>query len=261
MPARAAAAARPGTPVAETNPTASPAVVHGGGTFLVRVSGASFGYEGRVIVDVGDLILARKCCVGVFGPNGSGKTTLVRGVTGLLAPMLGRIEMQAGLRLGYVPQARGMDLTWPMTGRDVASLAVSAHERLGRANRGRIDAALHRLDVAPLAARSFADLSGGQQQRLLLAGALAADPQLLVLDEPTEGLDMASRATLLRLVRELTGEGLGAILISHDVEDLLAVCDDVLWLHPAGRAGESSTVEQIAPATLIARVTASRGDS
>jgi zinc transport system ATP-binding protein len=234
-------------------------------TELVTVSRAAFGYDGRAVVRVDDLRLRRGRCLGIFGPNGSGKTTLIRGVTGLLPPMSGEVSRQrADVRFGYLPQYRGIDASWPMSGFDAAAIAASARGRLGRlghAARHRVRDAMARLDVEPLARRPFATLSGGQQQRLLLAGALAAEPHVLVLDEPTDGLDVRSRANLLDLLRTLGADGLCAAIISHDIEDLLAVCHDVAWLHPAEVPGEPSRVELIAPSTLAERILATRTTS
>jgi ABC-type Mn2+/Zn2+ transport system ATPase subunit len=228
---------------------------------LVEVCQATFGYAGRAVVRVDELRLRRGRCLGVFGPNGSGKTTLVRGVTGLLPPLAGEVSRGSTdrePRFGYLPQYRGIDAGWPMSGFDAAALAASARGRYGwvcAAARRRIGDAMRRLDVESLARRSFRTLSGGQQQRLLLAGALAAQPDVLVLDEPTDGLDVRSRANLLDLLQDLTNaDGLCTAIISHDVEDLLAVCHDVAWLHAADVPGQPSHVEVIPPAALADRI-------
>jgi zinc transport system ATP-binding protein len=215
-----------------------------GGDVLIRIQDAALGYRGRAVVGVTDLTLRRGHCLGVFGHNGSGKTTLVRSLIGLLPPVRGRVERPAvrPLRVGYLAQSRSMNLAWPMSGFDAAALAVSAQEpvgRLGRAATRRIEQAMASLDVLPLGRQSFATLSGGQQQRLLLAGALAAEPDVLVLDEPTDGLDAASCRTLLLMLRELKSDGLCVVLISHDLEDLLAVADEVAWLRAAQASGPS----------------------
>ena len=182
--------------------------------------------------------VSRGKCLGIFGPNGAGKTTLVRGMTGLLKPISGTVRRSGVRRIGYLPQHRAMELHWPMTGLDAASLAVSATRRLGWLHGGtaRVRDSMERLEVGSLAQRPFAKLSGGQQQRLLLAGALAADPDVLVLDEPTDGLDIRSRASLMAVLSGLTGAGLSTVIISHGVEDLMALASEVAWLRP-GAAG------------------------
>jgi len=235
---------------------------------LIKLSQAVFGYAGKPIVQVDKLHLHAGSCMGIFGANGSGKTTLVRGLTGLLRPMQGTVERATGdaepLRIGYLPQHRALELHWPMSGLDAAALAVSARRWFGwiGGERPRLMEAMATMGVAELAHRSFAKLSGGQQQRILLAGALAARPQVLILDEPTDGLDVRSRDLLLEKLRRVTADGLSTVLISHDVEDLVSFCNNVAWLHRGERASENvdapSTVELIAPDTLVERVVAAR---
>jgi ABC-type Mn2+/Zn2+ transport system ATPase subunit len=223
---------------------------------LVDVRQATFGYGATAVVGVERLTLSAGRCVGVFGPNGAGKTTLVRGVTGLIAPLSGVVDRRADVRFGYMPQHRAMELHWPMTALDAAAMAVSARRRFGWLGSavGGVRASMRALGVEALAGRSFARLSGGQQQRVLLAGAMASGPDVLVLDEPTDGLDVHSRKTLLELLRGFTAEGLCTVMISHEVEDLLGVCDEIAWLHAGEEEGRASRVEVIGPGELAGRM-------
>jgi ABC-type Mn2+/Zn2+ transport system ATPase subunit len=244
---------------------------------LINVEQAVFGYGGRAVVSVQRFAVEAGRAIGIFGPNGAGKTTLVRGVTGLLPPMSGAVRQNADpqtppgsspggvlayasapIRFAYMPQQRSMELHWPMSGLDAAALATSARNRfgwLGRDSTANLLAHMRQLDVEELATRSFSRLSGGQQQRILLAGAMASDPHVLVLDEPTDGLDVRSTQHLLDLLRTFTSNGLAIVIISHEVEDLLYLCDQIAWLHPAEQAEEPSRVEIISPAALADRVT------
>jgi ABC-type Mn2+/Zn2+ transport system ATPase subunit len=227
---------------------------------LVELRDAVFGYGTRPVVQVEALELHAGQCLGIFGPNGAGKTTLVRGITGLLAPMRGRVRKSVH-RIGYLPQHRALDLHWPMTGFDAAALAISARRRLGwlgRSDRARVRESMRTMGVETFARSSFARLSGGQQQRILLAGALATDPQLLVLDEPTDGLDVRSRQDLLETLEAHTERGLGTVLISHEVEDLLSICHEIAWLHRPDDAQQASHVEVIAADELAERVAHAR---
>jgi len=228
---------------------------------LIELRDATFGYGRTPIICVDHLMLERSRCLGIFGPNGSGKTTLVRGIMGLLTPMSGGISVGSEnrtARLGYLPQHRGMDLHWPMTALDAASLALSASSRMGWITRGvrqRIVESMQALGVADLSRQRFARLSGGQQQRILLAGALAAKPDALVLDEPTDGLDVHSGRLLLDVLHAQKAGGLCIVMISHEIEDLLDAADEVALLHPPIKSDEPSTVEMIQPAELGQRLT------
>ncbi|HYO07838.1 MAG TPA: ATP-binding cassette domain-containing protein [Tepidisphaeraceae bacterium] len=229
---------------------------------LIELDGALFGYGPRAVVRIHRLALAAGRCLGVFGPNGAGKSTLVRGLAGLLPPMEGAVRRQRqDLRFGYLPQHRAIDPHWPMTGFDAASLAVSAARPLGWIGSeaaGRVRESMRLMGVEPLASHPFAKLSGGQQQRLLLAGALATAPEILILDEPTEGLDVRSRQALLDLLHAQNRRGLCTVMISHAVEDLLYVADDIAWLHPCEDTRQPTEVEIISSDALRERVTKAR---
>lgn len=237
---------------------------------LIEVKDAVFGYGSKAIVRVEQLQVDRGKCLGIFGPNGSGKTTLVRGITGLLRPIDGRVSHQAAsgaaaapsnpksanLRISYLPQHRAIELHWPMSALDAAALATSARRLFGWMGRKCDDvlSMMRRVKIDHLAPRPFADLSGGQQQRVLLAGALSSEPTVLVLDEPTEGLDVRSTQELLDVLREFIAEGLGMMIISHEADDLMQVAGEIAWLHPAPVQGEPSRVEIVTPAELGERI-------
>ena len=227
---------------------------------LIGLRQCVFGYAGVPIVQVDDLQLRAGQSLGVFGPNGCGKTTLVRGIIGLLAPLEGAVQRASGLRFGYLPQQRAMGLDWPMSGIDAAAMAISAQRRFGWLGHAasRLRPHLRLLDVEGLAPRPFAKLSGGQQQRLLLAGALAAEPQVLVLDEAAEGLDVRSRQVFLSALRQATAGGLCIVSISHSIEDVMALGDQVAWVHLSEEPGQPNRVEIISPPAFAERVLTTR---
>jgi ABC-type Mn2+/Zn2+ transport system ATPase subunit len=174
--------------------------------------------------------------------------------------MSGAVNRVSGARFGYLPQHRSLDLHWPMTGMDAAALAMSAQKRFGwiGSDSRTVREAMTALDVETLADRPFAKLSGGQQQRLLLAGTIATKPDVLVLDEPTEGMDVRSRRELIQTLRDQNAKGLCTVMISHQVEDLLELADEVAWLHPGDGAAEPSSIELVPVDHFAARVAQSR---
>jgi zinc transport system ATP-binding protein len=163
--------------------------------------------------------------VTILGPNGSGKSTLLRALLGIVPPTSGRILRQAGLRVGYVPQRLTIDRSLPMTVRRFLSLPA-------RCTDAAATAALARVGLPDVEHRQMADLSGGQFQRVLLARALLSDPQLLVLDEPTQGLDQPGEAAFYRLIAEVRETTRAAILmVSHDLHVVMAASDRVICLN------------------------------
>lgn len=163
--------------------------------------------------------------VTVVGPNGSGKSTLLRALLGIQALSSGSVTRREGLRLGYVPQRLAIDKTLPMTARRFMSLPK-------RCTDAEAAAVLTRCGVAAVASRQLVDLSGGQLQRVLLARALLNSPDLLVLDEPTQGLDQPGEAAFYRLIEEVRREtGAAVLLVSHDLHVVMAASDRVICLN------------------------------
>jgi ABC-type Mn2+/Zn2+ transport system ATPase subunit len=167
--------------------------------------------------------------LGIVGPNGSGKSTLLKTIAGLLKPHSGSVEvfgkepqwLPPG-SIAYVPQIEAVDWTFPATVRDV--VAMGRFPRLGLFGRFRaIDRAavlraLEQTNMAHLAQRHISALSGGQQQRAFVARAIAQEPELLLLDEPTTGVDAETEEALRRVVRELVARGLPVIMTTHDLD-------------------------------------------
>lgn len=163
--------------------------------------------------------------VTIVGPNGSGKSTFLRALIGAVPPASGRIERAPGLRIGYVPQKLAIDRSMPMTVRRFLGLP----RRIGRAA---ADAVLERAGAPGLANRQMTDLSGGQFQRVLLARALMEKPQLLLLDEATQGLDQPGAAAFYRRIEEVRQElGCAVVMVSHDLHVVMAASDRVICLN------------------------------
>lgn len=191
------------------------------GAPLVRFRDVTLGYGRRVVLSQLNFELDAGGYVGIVGPNGAGKTTLLRALLGTLAPLSGAVEYgRRPMRFGYVPQAQTMDETFPLTALDVVLMGrfrdLGPVRRPGSADRERALAALEQVGIADLSDRLFREFSGGQRQRTLMARALASEPDVLVLDEPTNDMDVAAEHATMELVDRLHAErGLLVLMVSH----------------------------------------------
>ena len=184
----------------------------------VRYGGAEVLHDVTLSVAAGEIVT-------ILGPNGSGKSTLLRALLGIVPVAGGQVVRQAGLRVGYVPQRLAIDRSMPITVRRFLSLPVRVSDAEARA-------VLARVGMAGLGAQQMAALSGGQLQRVLLARALIARPALLMLDEPTQGLDQPGEAGFYRLIEEVRQETAAAVLmVSHDLHVVMAASDRVICLN------------------------------
>jgi len=187
----------------------------------LRLQAVSFayGHSPPVLRDVG-LEVERGEFVAIAGPNGSGKTTLVRLVVGLEQPTSGRVELMVR-KVGYLPQRTQAGIDAPVTVRELVTTGRASRARLigplSAADRISVQEAIDRVGLSPSADRRLTTLSGGQQQRAFIAKALAADPELLVLDEPTTGVDVEAQDAIAALLQRLRSELEMTILyVSHE---------------------------------------------
>jgi zinc transport system ATP-binding protein len=192
---------------------------------LVQVEEVSVAFEQHLALQQVSLTVRRGEIVTLIGPNGAGKSTLVRVVLGLLSPQTGRIMRQAGIRIGYMPQRLTIDPILPLT--------VERFLTLGGIKTANIlQRALTEVGVAPVLKRPFHRLSGGEMQRVLLARALLREPDLLVLDEPIQGVDVNGQYELYELIAQIrTQRGCGILMVSHDLHLVMASTDFVLCLN------------------------------
>lgn len=194
-------------------------------TGLITASHLSVALDGHPVLSDVSLTVQPGEIVTILGPNGSGKSTLLRALLGIVPATGGAVTQRDGLLIGYVPQRLAIDRTLPMTVRRFLSLP----KRVGDNDAA---AALARVGVPDVAMRQMADLSGGQFQRVLLARALLAKPGLLILDEPTQGLDQPGEAAFYRLIEEVRREtGVAILMVSHDLHVVMAASDRVICLN------------------------------
>jgi zinc/manganese transport system ATP-binding protein/zinc transport system ATP-binding protein len=200
---------------------------------IVRLSGLTTGYQGRPVLSDVDFSVRPGEFVGIVGPSGSGKTTLLRVMLGLVPVLRGSVEVE-GQRVGgrtrpsvgYVPQLETIDWNFPVTVDEVVFMGRSTNSGLWpwprQEDRRDIEALLDRLGIAEFRHQHIRELSGGQQQRVFLARALIRNPRLLLLDEPTSGVDIKTRDDILHLLVELYREGVTVILSTHELNAVAA---------------------------------------
>jgi zinc transport system ATP-binding protein len=192
---------------------------------LLRMEALVVRFAGEAVVDHVDLAVHAGEIVTVVGPNGSGKTTLLRAALGLIGVDGGRVWRRRGLRIGYVPQQLQVDATLPLSVRRFVALA-------GGAGNADVHQALEAVGAGYLLDKPMRSLSGGEMRRALLARALVPHPDLLVLDEPTAGVDVAGQAELYQLVDNIRRrQGCGVLLVSHDLHLVMASTDRVVCLN------------------------------
>jgi zinc transport system ATP-binding protein len=192
---------------------------------LLVVESVDFAIRGNPILQDVSLRVKGGEIVALIGPNGAGKSTLARIVLGLLRPDRGRVWLKPGLRVGYMPQRLAVDDTLPLTVRRFITLGAPAPREAVRTALAEVGAA-HVFD-APVQA-----ISGGELQRVLLARALLRDPDLLVLDEPIQGVDLNGQYELYDLIGDLRRRrGRGILMVSHELYLVMAATDHVVCLN------------------------------
>ncbi|WNZ58613.1 zinc ABC transporter ATP-binding protein ZnuC [Microbulbifer sp. CNSA002] len=193
---------------------------------LITADNIALQVGGRQLLKDITVELSQGEIVTLIGPNGAGKTTLLRLLLGLSQPTQGRVWRQTGLRIGYMPQRLHIDSSMPMSVERFLQLGQPAMKP------EQAQSALDRVGAGQLRGASLANLSGGEMQRVLLARAASRKPQLLVLDEPTQGVDIGGQSELYQLIATLRDElGCGVLLVSHDLHLVMAATDRVLCLN------------------------------
>jgi zinc transport system ATP-binding protein len=223
------------------------------GRALVAARGLGIRRAGRWLITGINLSVARGEIVTLIGPNGGGKTTTVKALLGLIAPDAGEVERAPRLRIGYVPQRFEIDWTLPL---DVMRLMTLT----GQHERRAVQAALERVGAGHLETAEIQHLSGGEFQRVLLARAIIAKPDLLVLDEPVQGVDYSGEIELYELINALRDElNCGVLMISHDLHIVMAGTDTVVCLN--GHVCCSGTPRHVAQTSEYQRLFGQRGAS
>lgn len=204
------------------------------GDDLARLDRVTCSYGAAPVLVNIDLRIGSNDFTGVVGPSGSGKTTLLRTLLGTVTPVAGALHRRPGLQVGYVPQVDTVNWSFPVT---VSQCVLMARTR-GRVlpwrsqkEKNEVTEVLGRLGIADLATRHIRELSGGQQQRVFIARALLGKPDLLLMDEPTSGVDVRTRHDVLHLLGDLHRDGLAIVLTTHDLNGMAAHLPQLVCLN------------------------------
>jgi ABC-type Mn2+/Zn2+ transport system ATPase subunit len=201
------------------------------GKELIVFEHADLGYGRRKVISDLNLTLHAGDYLGIVGPNGCGKTTMLKAMLGILNPLRGRVHRDPGMRFGYVPQRQFIDEAYPLTAGEVATMGryplMGVFSRPSKADKEFVVECLEHVGIADLADRSYRELSGGQKQRTLIARALAAQPGVLILDEPTNDMDIGSEHAIMELLTKLREEdGITIAIVSHLLNVLVNFVED-----------------------------------
>jgi len=221
---------------------------------FIRLQDVSLGYEGRAVLEHVSFAIERSEFMALLGPNGAGKTTVLRSVLGLIPVLAGRIEYGFD-RLtsppGYVPQGEKLNPIFPLTVLDVVLMGTYGRlaplHPVGRRQRQIASLCLEQVGLADIARWPFWELSGGQKQRVLIARALAVEPVLLLLDEPTAGVDPDAAVSIMELIAQLNlAQGLTVVLVTHQLQLVHRLARSVVWVED-GRAHKGPAASVLAP--------------
>lgn len=224
----------------------------GVGPELIRLESVSARYDQELVLEDVSFHIHEDQFTGIVGPSGAGKTTLLKLLMQTLAPTQGVIWRAPDLRVAYVPQLETVNWNFPITVFDCVLMSrksTRVRPWASAAEKASVYEVLDRLKIGELSKRHIRELSGGQQQRMFLARALIRQPQLLLLDEPTSGVDVSTRHDILHLLADLHEDGVAIVLTTHDLNGIATHLPHLVCVN--GRiVGEGTPTEVMTPAVL-----------
>ena len=202
---------------------------------LLELKNLAIGYNKRAFLQSTDITIERGQFWGILGPNGSGKSTYLKTILGLIPQVSGSIESGNGIVMGYVPQSEKFDSLFPISVLELVSMGRYSRVQPGHGLKPEdlktVYEALEKVQISHLAARTFRSLSGGEKQRSLLARAIAGEPDVLVLDEPTAAVDIRGEAQIMSLVRSIKEQsGIAVLMVSHYLNTISAFSDHIILI-------------------------------
>ena len=243
-----------------TSPDRAAGPVHAG-EVAVRLTDVTAGYGSRIALEDVDLAIPSGSLLAIIGPNGSGKSTLLKTIAGALVPFRGTVEVLGGppgreaKRVAYVPQAELVDWAFPVTVGDVVMMGrvplIGIARAPGAGDRAAVRTALETVGMWPALDRQIGQLSGGQRRRVFLARALAAHPDLYLLDEPVTGVDVTTQEDLMAILRAESDAGRTVVATTHDLGSAASHFDQVALIN--GRVVAFGPSDLVLDPDLLAR--------
>ena len=206
---------------------------------LVSFKDVSLGYGKRIILEDLNLEISQGDFLGIIGPNGSGKTTLLNSILGIFKPITGTIKSPpSGIRFGYVIQRQFIDDIFPLTAKEIVSMGryglVGPFKRFRKNDWMHVEGAMEIAGISGIGAQSYHNLSGGQKQRVLIARAIASEANILILDEPTNDMDIKGEAQIMELIKKIHAErDVTVVIVSHLLHNIINYVDTLAFIKDA----------------------------
>ncbi len=219
---------------------------------FIKLEDLIIGYDGKGLLDSINLSLDRGQFWGIIGPNGGGKTTFLKTILGLIPPVSGRVRYKEDsiLAFGYVPQRENFDHIFPLSVSEVVVMGRYRRVPIGRGVKKEdqriVTECLQEVEISHLKKRPFRSLSGGEKQRALLARALAGEPDVLILDEPTASMDIKGETTIMELIRKIKEKNsLTVLMVSHFLNTVARFADHVVVIDKDSNTLRAGTIEEV----------------